>query len=126
MPVPECRVRMGPEILDSILSSLLDNARQHAGPNAEVRIACTERALGDPPEFEITVCDNGTGISPQNAKRIFQPFFTTRRDAGCTGLGLAIIRALLNAHRGSIELKPSEKGACFRIRLALDSGLQRA
>jgi signal transduction histidine kinase len=63
----------------------------------------------------LQVADDGPGISPGNRDRCFEPFFTTRRDAGGTGMGLAIVQTLLMAHGGEISLEPSETGACFRI-----------
>jgi signal transduction histidine kinase len=111
-------VAMAAETLDSILGNLLDNARHHGGPGVRVRL---DWALdgGTPPCAVITVADDGQGISAANAERIFEPFFTTRRHSGNTGLGLAIIRSLLTAHGGGIELAPVERGACFRVRVPL-------
>lgn len=63
----------------------------------------------------LTVADDGPGISLGNRDKCFEPFFTTRRDAGGTGMGLAIVQTLLLAHGGEISLEPSETGACFRI-----------
>ena len=59
--------------------------------------------------------DNGTGISQGDMSRIFDPFFTTRRETGGTGMGLSIVRSLLAARGGQIELHPSVQGACFLI-----------
>ena len=50
------------------------------------------------------IADNGAGISAANAENIFTPFFTTHREEGGTGLGLGIMRALLKAYGGDIEL----------------------
>jgi len=61
--------------------------------------------------------DDGPGVSPGNAARVFDPFFTTARDRGGTGLGLAIVRALIAAHGGTIALVPSARGAAFQIGL---------
>jgi signal transduction histidine kinase len=44
--------------------------------------------------LRIKVADNGEGVSPNNRGRIFDSFFTTRRDSGGTGMGLAIVRAI--------------------------------
>ena len=63
----------------------------------------------------VVVRDDGRGVSAGNAERLFEPFFTTRRDAGGTGMGLAIVRNILGAHGGAIVLEPSTGGAVFRI-----------
>jgi signal transduction histidine kinase len=110
-------VAMSPDALDSILGTLLDNARQHAGAHAQVAIRCSiDRAAQ---RAAITVADDGPGISAGNAERIFEPFFTTARERGGTGLGLAIIRSLLAAHGGEIVRVDRAQGACFEVRIPL-------
>jgi len=106
-------VAMGEETLDTILSNLLENARQHGGPG----IGVTIRAARDGVRASVRVEDDGPGVSPGNAARVFDPFFTTARDRGGTGLGLAIVRALIAAHGGTIALVPSARGAAFQIGL---------
>lgn len=63
----------------------------------------------------LTVEDNGPGISSGNAAQVFEPFFTTRRDSGGTGMGLAIVQTLILAHGGLITLERDAEGAKFRI-----------
>ena len=106
-------VRINPEAFDSIMSTLLDNVRQHGGPQVTARVD----ARLDGAKLVIAVEDDGPGISTQNAQRIFEPFFTTARNAGNTGLGLSIVRSLLSAHGGQIVQRPVERGACFEVRL---------
>jgi signal transduction histidine kinase len=108
-------VRMSADTLDSILESLLDNARLHGGESVEVTVTAWREDA--PSEVVIEVADNGPGISEANAARLFTPFFTTARDRGGSGLGLAIVRALLGAHGGSIVLEPSKRGARFVVRI---------
>jgi signal transduction histidine kinase len=112
---PPLAVAMNADTLDSIISSLLDNVHQHAGAGARTRVRWAVE--GD--QAVIDVADDGAGISSANAQRIFEPFFTTARQQGNTGLGLSIIRSLLVAHRGDIALVPAERGAYFRVRLAV-------
>lgn len=64
----------------------------------------------------VTVEDDGPGISTGNAAQVFEPFFTTRRDMGGTGMGLAIVHTLLLAHGGQIALEDGDGGARFRVR----------
>lgn len=106
-------VSIGAETLDSILASLLDNVRQHAGPGARAQLGATSDGVN----VRIAVADDGQGISANNAARIFEPFFTTARGAGNTGLGLPIVRALLHGHGGKIALKTTTKGSCFELEL---------
>ena len=57
--------------------------------------------------------DTGTGIPEDILGKIFDPFFTTRRGKGGTGLGLPVVRNIMEMHSGIIELvnNPKEKGA---------------
>jgi len=70
----------------------------------------------------MTVADDGCGIPAADADRIFELFFTGRRENGGTGLGLPIAASLLAASGGSIALASSERGATFVIRLPKASG----
>ena len=97
------------EGLGIVLGHLVSNA-EGAGAR-RVEISGRETPEG----AVLQVADDGPGISPGNRDRCLEPFFTTRRDAGGTGMGLAIVQTLLMAHGGEISLEPSETGACFRI-----------
>ncbi|GAA4216583.1 signal transduction histidine kinase [Sagittula marina] len=88
-----------------VLLHLLNNAAAMGAQN--VTLSQTETGL--------LVCDDGPGISDGNAARVFDPFFTTRRDSGGTGMGLTIARTILQAHGGDIHLVPRASGTCFRI-----------
>jgi signal transduction histidine kinase len=122
-PVPELRAAIAADTLESILGSLLDNVRAHAGPGATAHLSATAAGA----EVEIFVRDDGPGISPANQPRVFEPFFTTAREQGGTGLGLPIARSLTRAHGGDLELVPADDavaaasaapaGATFRLRL---------
>ena len=105
---------MAEDVLESILSNLLDNARQHGGD--AVIVAVTGPGSGS---LLIEVSDNGPGISAANVARVFEPFFTTARSQGGTGLGLAVVKSLLTAHRGDIRLAETSAGTQMEIRLPL-------
>jgi signal transduction histidine kinase len=106
---------MAEEPLEMILVNLVENACQHAGPHARVTVSL--RKQGD--VASLVVSDDGAGISPANAERIFAPFFTTARKHGGTGLGLSIVQSLARVHGGSVALLPSAGGATFEVRLPL-------
>jgi len=65
----------------------------------------------------IEVQDDGPGISAANAARVFEPFFTTARAQGGTGLGLPIVRAIARGAGGDVALVAHERGAGFRVEL---------
>jgi len=108
-------VAMPGEILEEVLTNLVDNARQHGGEGVAVRIDARRGMEDGRPGFVVAVDDDGPGVSSANAPRIFTPFFTTARERGGSGLGLSIVRSLLDAHGGSIGLVPSARGAAFRL-----------
>ncbi|MDN2583830.1 ATP-binding protein [Aquibium sp. ELW1220] len=87
-----------------VLSHLADNAAAHGA--RRVRVAAGPTADG----MVAIVENDGAPISASNDDRIFQPFFTTRREAGGTGMGLAIVRALLETHGGDIGLERPVSG----------------
>ena len=104
-------VRIAPSALQSVLGNLFDNSLQHKA----TKVVISGKPYND--KLEIRVQDNGSGISESNMKRIFTPFFTTRRESGGTGLGLGIIESILKASNGEIKNLQSEEGACFVITL---------
>ncbi|MDH5327053.1 MAG: ATP-binding protein [Gammaproteobacteria bacterium] len=107
-------VNMDEATLSSVFTNLLENTRQHGGHQAKVHIV-VKRSQEN---VSIVYQDNGTGISSANAKKIFQPFFTTARNNGGTGLGLAVVQSILKAHNGQIRLTPSQQGVRFELELA--------
>ena len=90
------------EALEIILGNLIENAIQHGANRLSITAERGKRIL-------LRVRDNGAGITEANRSRIFEHFFTTRRETGGTGLGLGIVNALLTAHGGSIELNQEVK-----------------
>ena len=106
-------VRMSEENASIILSNLADNAARHGSTVLELSAARQQALLA------VKVSDNGEGVSPNNRARIFDSFFTTRRERGGTGMGLAIVRAVLEAHGGTIRLMDSEAGAAFELTIPI-------
>lgn len=91
--------------LTAIIVQLAQNAVAHGADQLDL----------DWDTDRLMISDNGTGIASGNRGRIFDPFFTSRRNQGGTGMGLAIVRSLLNAHGARIDLVDSAKGASFVI-----------
>jgi signal transduction histidine kinase len=112
---PDVSAAMSPETLESIISALLENAQQHCGIGVNVSVAASVVSIDGTDWAEITVEDDGPGISEANARQVFAPFFTTSGDRGGSGLGLAIADALVKAHGGALSLGPVEVGTQFRL-----------
>jgi two-component system sensor histidine kinase FlrB len=100
------------DLLSSVLSNLVSNALQ--ATDGDARLEWQAGMHGG--EIELSLQDNGPGIPEALQQRIFEPFFTTRSSG--TGLGLAVVSAVIVAHNGFIELdKNYTDGARFVIRL---------
>ena len=106
-------MRISEENAAIIFSNLADNALRHGGTKLAVSAARHDNSL------MVTVSDNGEGVSPSNRPKIFDSFFTTRRASGCTGMGLAIVRAMLDAHGGTVRLTDSAEGTAFELTIPL-------
>lgn len=123
--LPETRpIAVGPDVLESILFNLVDNARQHGGAGVHVQLSARQAKQAGRDCVQIDVQDDGKGISQSDAGRIFTPFFTTARQSGGTGLGLSIVRALVVAHHGIISLEASSSGTLFQMVLPVAQGEQ--
>jgi signal transduction histidine kinase len=105
----ETPMRISEENAAIIFSNLADNAMRHHSSTLDVSAVREQHLL------RVSVSDNGEGVSANNRTQIFDSFFTTRRDSGGTGMGLAIVRAMLEAHGGSIRLVDSERGTAFEL-----------
>lgn len=111
---PAVIVRGDRELLKSVFRNLILNAAQAMQERGAIDVRVTQ----DDTACLVTVSDNGPGIPPQLATRIFDPFVSGR--SGGTGLGLAISRRILRMHDGELTLVPTvDPGATFLVRLPL-------
>src|SRR5258707_11325578 len=92
-----------------VVSNLTENAIRHNAKHVRLE------AVGEDTTVRMTVSNDGDPISEPNREKIFDAFFTTRRDTGGTGMGLAIVQAVMTSHGGSIRLLPSAKGRPFGL-----------
>ena len=110
-PGKGCKV-LGGSLLDRVFSNIIENAIQHSGGN-KIQIH------GERGEEEI-VCiieDDGKGIPDEDKDKIFEKGYTTDKERG-TGLGLFLVKTLLDIYEGSIEVKDSDLGGTrFDVRL---------
>jgi two-component system NtrC family sensor kinase len=105
-----------PGLLRQIVINLLSNAFDAIGPDGHVTVSATIRDG----HVDIAVSDTGAGISADDLRSIFEPFYTTKGRGKGTGLGLAICRELAKALGGSIEVASTPgKGSIFTVHLPL-------
>jgi two-component system, NtrC family, sensor kinase len=99
--------------LEQVLINLITNAVHAVDQGGQVVV----RAKTDgPSNVLIEVADSGHGVPEDQRERIFEPFFTTKPDGKGTGLGLPIVRNIVDSHRGQISVHRSDLGgAAFRV-----------
>jgi signal transduction histidine kinase len=102
-----------PAYLTQVILNLLGNIQRYAYPDGvggRVEVVLADARLAGEPAFSIVVRDHGAGIAAADLGRVFEPFFTTGRARGGSGLGLSIVKSLVtDALAGTIELE-SELG----------------
>jgi two-component system, LuxR family, sensor kinase FixL len=107
--------------IQHVILNLVRNGLEAPAEDGAARRELTVRTgLASDGDVEITVLDNGPGLSPQALERMFDPFFSTKPEG--TGLGLAISNTVVRAHGGSLTYHPNMPGgACFSIRLPAET-----
>ncbi|MGI9262661.1 MAG: sensor histidine kinase [Woeseiaceae bacterium] len=106
---PDLRVLANREALKGALLNLITNAAQAADASPVIELCAVHS--GD--QVCLTVTDNGPGIRKDIRSRLFDPFFTTRPQG--TGLGLAVVRSVAQAHGGDVMLDCGPHGTAFSI-----------
>jgi signal transduction histidine kinase len=103
-----------PQRLELAFRSLLENAASFAGRDGWVRVVVSR----EPEVLQVAMTDSGPGIPQEHLPHLFNRFFTRRGDRHGTGLGLALARAVVEAHAGRIEVRsPPGEGATFIVKL---------
>jgi CheY-like chemotaxis protein len=130
-----CRTELDPDLLNmsgspihmkKILMNLVNNASEAIEGSGMVTISTENRYLDEPLKgYEdvrigeyilLTVGDDGSGISPEDLERIFEPFYTKKMmGRSGTGLGLAVVWNSMQDHNGYIDVKSGEKGTVFEL-----------
>ena len=126
--VADAEIEGSRDLLLGALLNLCTNAIQACDKGVDLKIEVVSNRSDT---VEIFITDNGIGIEEEIQKRIFEPFYTTRN--GGTGLGLAVVRAVIEGHQGDIQVRSNPgKGSTFSLKLpvsqanaALASGLWR-
>jgi signal transduction histidine kinase len=115
----EAPVIVGDEArLRQVVGNLVTNALRHTPPATRVTVTIGEEGG----HVVLAVADEGPGMAPEEARRVFERFYRVEasrsREAGGTGLGLAIVASLVAAHGGSVDVATAPgEGATFTVRL---------
>lgn len=123
---PALVARIAPVALKAIVSNLVENAIKYRSRERETEVVVTAARAGG--EVRITVSDSGPGIRPDILPHLFEPFVRGSERPDSYGLGLATVKRLVDAHRGTITVDSSAaRGTSFTICLpaAPSSGAAR-
>ena len=115
LPDPDLLIMANKNALASAITNLVSNAIEATGKGAQLYISAARR---DENQVEISVMDNGPGIEKGHIAKVMEAFYTTKSQG--TGLGLAVVQSIAQAHKGSVEIKSEfGKGSCFTLILPL-------
>ncbi len=102
------------EAITKVISNLLTNAGKYT--KDYVALSCHVNPNGN--TFAISVTDNGTGIRPEDQQKIFQPFYQAMDNKPGTGIGLSIVKNIVDLHHGMLEVESEpDKGSTFTVTL---------
>jgi len=97
--------------MEQVFRNLFENSLAAGFDPVRIHVDCR----CDEGVVEVRCGDNGPGLNEEQQKRVFEPFYTTKNFG--TGLGMPICERIIEAHSGTIQVEPSDSGACFLIRL---------
>jgi signal transduction histidine kinase len=110
--------------LTQIVLNLIQNAGHALKGQSDALITVSARAPAGEGTVEVVVRDNGPGMSEETRRRCFEPFFSTKRRQLSTGLGLAVVRGLVERAQAAIAVESSPgRGAAFTLTFKVASGL---
>jgi two-component system sensor histidine kinase ChvG len=113
---PEAKVIGVPHGLDTLLRNLIENAASFALPTSDAPARVVVEVIPEGASVRARVTDSGPGIPAEALDRVFERFFTTRGRARGTGLGLALVRAVAEAHGGEVNVSSEPgSGATFEV-----------
>lgn len=113
----ECNSIQIEQVLVNLISNAIDELKTHTERWIEISTRQKEKTV------EISVTDSGSGIPPEIAKRLTEPFFTTKIPGHGTGLGLSITRTIIQQHGGNFYYDPSSANTRFVIALPISQHL---
>jgi signal transduction histidine kinase len=122
--VARAAIACSPVLFRQVLTNLVENGVKYRRPGGEAEVSVAGRTSGR--EYVLTVRDNGIGMEPDVAQKIFQPFFRSPRvgHVAGTGLGLSIVKRIVDASDATIAVQSTPgAGTTFTLRFALADDL---
>ena len=120
LPATPVRLKADADAIEEVVLNLLSNALKYSVGKKKIALKLFRRDG----KAVLNVSDNGIGISPEDVTRVFEPFFRARDSrsphAGGTGLGLALVKHIVDSHQGIISVKSQVgKGSVFTVEFPL-------
>jgi two-component system, OmpR family, phosphate regulon sensor histidine kinase PhoR len=121
------KVNLDDAAITDAIENLIDNAIKYSASGTRIAVSCTSTDH----QAYVEVRDYGVGIADDELPHIFDRFYRGRRgdmsDVHGTGLGLALVKATVEAHGGEVEVTSEPGvGSCFRLRLPINNGVDVA
>jgi two-component system, OmpR family, sensor histidine kinase BaeS len=119
MPERLTPLQLDPDRMRQVVQNLVENALRHTPPGGEVRVRLRD---GNGEGLHLEISDTGGGIGPEDLPHIFEHFYradrSRARSSGGTGMGLAIVRSLVEAHGGHVSAESAPgRGSTFVVTL---------
>lgn len=111
----DLRCWVDPFRMDQVFRNVLENALAACRDPVRIVVRASEASLNGRPAITLAIQDNGPGLTAEQRQRIFEPFYTTKTKG--TGLGMAIVKRIVETHGGRITVGPSNFGAEILITL---------
>jgi PAS domain S-box-containing protein len=112
------------QVMVNIISNAHHALKASAADKKLLRILANNIERGAQPVVRVEFYDNGSGIRPEHLDKVFDPFFTTRRDSGGTGLGLSLSFGIIHDYGGEIRVE-SERGSFTRFIVELPADARK-
>ena len=113
---PALTVEADMRLVERVLFNLLGNAIKHTRPDGHITVSVKQEGAS----ALLSVADDGEGIPPEKLPYIFEEFYKANESSNGTGIGLALIKAVAELHKGSVSVESTlGKGSTFTLRLPL-------
>ncbi len=113
------RCRLDPFRITQVFRNIFDNALTATDGDVRVSVECDRIPTNEGPFLSIRIRDDGPGLDAEQRKRIFDPFYTTKTHG--TGLGMAIVRRIVEAHGGMVEVGDCSAGTEICLTLPVEA-----